>query len=93
MAAFTGEISKWFQQLPQVLTCSSVTGQGRSQLLAVIEEAIAAGEVQEVEATEQPSEPEIMPEPDEEPRGFPVRAGRDKSERRPLNKRKIHRPW
>jgi GTP-binding protein len=42
IAAFTKRIAAWFEQLPVILTCSAATGQGRQELLAVIDEEIAA---------------------------------------------------
>ena len=42
IAAFTARISAWFEQLPAIFTCSAKTGQGRNELLGVIEEAITA---------------------------------------------------
>ena len=42
IAAFAGRISAWFEQLPTVLTCSAKTGQGREELLGVIDEELRA---------------------------------------------------
>jgi GTP-binding protein len=42
IAAFTEVISPWFEKLPAVLTCSATTGQGKSELLGVIDEAMTA---------------------------------------------------
>jgi GTP-binding protein len=42
VATFTDRISAWFEKLPAVLTCSAVTGQGRRELLEVIDEQIQA---------------------------------------------------
>ena len=42
IAAFTECIAAWFEQLPMILTCSARAGQGRKELLAVIDEAMTA---------------------------------------------------
>jgi GTP-binding protein len=42
IAAFTEVIAPWFEKLPAVLTCSATTGQGKSELLGVIDEAMTA---------------------------------------------------
>ena len=42
IAAFTEQISPWFEKLPAVFTCSSDTGQGRQELLGVIDEQLSA---------------------------------------------------
>jgi GTP-binding protein len=42
IAAFTELIAPWFEKLPAVLTCSATTGQGKSELLGVIDEAMTA---------------------------------------------------
>lgn len=42
VAAFTDQISAWFEKLPAGFTCSAETGQGRKELLAVIEEQMTA---------------------------------------------------
>src|SRR5881394_3018834 len=38
LAAFTDRISPWFEMLPAVFTSSAETGQGRQELLGVIDE-------------------------------------------------------
>src|SRR5947207_5640785 len=38
IATFTERISAWFEKLPAVFTCSAETGEGRQELLAIIEE-------------------------------------------------------
>jgi GTP-binding protein len=43
LEAFTARISGWFEKLPAVFTCSATTKQGREELLALIEEGMAAG--------------------------------------------------
>ena len=42
VAAFTDHISAWFEKLPAGFTCSAETGQGRHELLGVIDEQMAA---------------------------------------------------
>jgi GTP-binding protein len=42
IAAFTDRISAWFEKLPAVFTCSAETGQGRQELLGVIDEQMMA---------------------------------------------------
>ena len=40
IAAFTARIAGWFEQPPSVFTCSAITGQGRPELLGVIDETM-----------------------------------------------------
>jgi len=42
MEAFSARISSWFVEPPMTLLCSAKAGQGRTSLLAVIEERLAA---------------------------------------------------
>src|SRR5436190_22006357 len=42
LAAFTDRISAWFEKLPAVFTSSAETGQGRQELLGVIDESMTA---------------------------------------------------
>jgi GTP-binding protein len=42
VAAFTARISAWFEKLPAGFTCSAETGQGRHELLGVIDEQMTA---------------------------------------------------
>jgi len=42
IAAFTDRVSAWFEKLPVVFTCSAKTGQGRQELLGVIDEQLTA---------------------------------------------------
>ena len=48
IAAFSGRISAWFEQLPAIFTCSAVTEQGREELLGVIEEEMKAMKISPV---------------------------------------------
>ena len=41
IAAFTAQISGWFETLPPIFTCSSKTKQGRTELLNLIGESLA----------------------------------------------------
>jgi GTP-binding protein len=62
IAAFTAAIAGWFEKLPEIFHCSSVTGQGRGQLLGVISATLAAGPA-EAEPTPPtaPLAPEVEP--------------------------------
>ena len=40
IAAFTARIAGWFERPPSVFTCSAITGQGRPELLGVIDETM-----------------------------------------------------
>ena len=42
IAALMDRVSGWFEKLPAVFTCSAETGQGRQELLGVIEEQVTA---------------------------------------------------
>jgi GTP-binding protein len=42
LMAFTARISAWFEQLPAIFNCSATTGQGRRELLGVIDESMTA---------------------------------------------------
>jgi GTP-binding protein len=42
IAAFMERISKWFEKSPAMFTCSAKTGEGRRELLAVIDETLTA---------------------------------------------------
>ena len=58
VAAFTDHISAWFEKSPAGFTCSTKTGQGRHELLGVIDEQMAAINVASSRAlvhTENPS--------------------------------------
>ncbi|HMJ89156.1 MAG TPA: ribosome biogenesis GTP-binding protein YihA/YsxC [Candidatus Acidoferrum sp.] len=93
IAAFSDCISKWFQQLPEILTCSATTGQGRGELLAVIEKSIPAAPDEPAESPQElPPDATSVPEETPAP-GWTVRAGTTKAERNPVKHRKIARPW
>ncbi len=50
IAAFLAQISAWFKQPPAVFTCSAKTGQGRPELLGVIDEQLTAIQAQAQQA-------------------------------------------
>lgn len=54
VAAFNERISPWFEKPPMVLTCSASTGQGRAELLGVIEEQMRAINAPSPQAQEGP---------------------------------------
>lgn len=58
IAAFTARISPWFQKLPVMLTCSSTSGQGRPELLGVIDECLKGIQA---ELEKAPALPEELP--------------------------------
>jgi GTP-binding protein len=80
LAAFTARISPWFEKLPAVFTCSARTRQGRSELLGVIDEAMAAINTASIRA---PAANESSPS-----LSLPAPA-RENRKRRP----DLHRPW
>ena len=90
IAAFTAAIAGWFEKLPELFQCSSATGQGRSELLAVIGATLDAGPA-EAEPT-----PAVVPLPPEvePPFSMRVRAGHVQ-ENTPRAKKRLKeaRPW
>jgi GTP-binding protein len=58
--AFTARIAAWFVKSPTIFTCSATTGQGRSELLGVIDEAMTAIQAEAVQA---PAAAEGQPAP------------------------------
>jgi hypothetical protein len=79
IAAFTGRIAKWFEQLPAVYSCSAITGQGRSELLGVVDEAMAA--IQVAAAAEAANRPEGAP------------SARSKAKKPRKHRPDLNRPW
>jgi GTP-binding protein len=77
IAAFTAQISPWFEKLPAVFTCSARTGQGRQELLGVVDEQMAA-----INATSSPAR--IHPQS----QSLQARLRENKKRRPDLN-----RPW
>ena len=56
LEAFTARISGWFEKLPAIYTCSATTGQGRRELLGVIDEAMTAIQREAEANPERPSQ-------------------------------------
>jgi GTP-binding protein len=56
IAAFKERIAAWFVQPPATFTCSANAGQGRQELLGVIEEAMTAIQAQENQVPETPED-------------------------------------
>ena len=65
IAAFMKRISPWFEKPPAMFTCSAKTGQGRPELLGVIDEAMTAIEAEWKQAS---SEGSSTPSPQERAR-------------------------
>jgi GTP-binding protein len=66
IAAFMQRISVWFEKPPSVFTCSAETGQGRSELLGVIDELMTAIETERKQSAvpSEPAPPPRKPRPD-----------------------------
>ncbi len=90
IAAFTGRIAGWFEQLPAIYRCSATTGNGRGELLAVIGATLDAGPA----LAEPAPEPVALPDEVEPPFRLRVRAG-NAPEKIPREKKKFKgaRPW
>ena len=58
MEDFTNRISGWSVNLPEIFTCSAKTKQGRTELLAMIEGAVADYRAAELAAADAPPEPQ-----------------------------------
>ena len=80
IAAFTDRISAWFEKSPAVFTCSAETGQGRQELLGVIDGEMAAIDTAPIQAQ---APAESLPSPSLQDR---IRENR---RRRP----DLNRPW
>ena len=80
IAAFMERISAWFEKPPAVFTCSAETGQGRQELLGVIDEAMTAIQA---ESRQVSNSPEGSPAPNAKP------GVREPRKRRP----DLNRPW
>lgn len=90
IAAFTACIAGWFEKLPEIFQCSSTTGQGRSELLAVIGATLDTGPAEsEPMPPTAPLPPEVEP-----PFSMRVRAG-NVQEKNPREKKRLKgaRPW
>lgn len=82
-AAFMARIAAWFEKPPPVFNCSAKTGQGRSDLLGVIEELMKAIEAEAECAPISPDSAESLP-------GLSANArARANRKRRP----DLNRPW
>ncbi len=80
IAAFTNRISAWFEKPPAVFTCSAETGQGRQELLGVIDEAMTAIQAEWGQAT-------ISPE------GLPASHRKAGARANRKWRRDLNRPW
>jgi GTP-binding protein len=78
IAAFTARIAGWFEQPPSVFTCSAITGQGRPELLGVIDQTMT--EIQ-AESERAPVAPENL--------SISNRKGKTTRKNRP----DLQRPW
>ncbi len=90
IAAFTERIAGWFEQLPEMFQCSSVTGHGRNELLGIIDATLAAGP-----AVSEPTPVPAAPPPEVEPPfHLQVQAGNTR-EKVSFEKKKLKvtRPW
>lgn len=58
IAAFTDRIAEWFENLPEIFTCSAKTGAGRNELLEMIDGSLAAEPLQSSVPTEQGTDDE-----------------------------------
>ena len=77
IAAFTGRVSAWFEKLPAMFTCSAETGQGRQELLGVIDEQLAAINAESSRARAHANDPSLQTRVQENRKQRPDR----------------HRPW
>ena len=86
IAAFTGHIAEWCDELPKVFKCSAAARHGRNELLRVIETAIAdyEGQVRSSESAPDAAQPPA-----------PVQTGSPGSKGRDLRgtQAKSRRPW
>jgi GTP-binding protein len=71
--AFTESIGGWFKQLPAIFTCSATAGQGRQELLGVIDEALTAIQA---EAKQAAADSESLPVADRKPSAREIRKSR-----------------
>jgi GTP-binding protein len=62
--AFTDRISGWSVKLPEIFTCSATTRQGRSELLGVIEEAMAEAQCEARAESGRPPQDAVIPAED-----------------------------
>ncbi len=57
VSAFMEQIAPWFEKPPTTFTCSAETGEGRPQLLGVIDEAMTAIQAEQQQSTEERPQP------------------------------------
>ncbi|HEX4343357.1 MAG TPA: ribosome biogenesis GTP-binding protein YihA/YsxC [Verrucomicrobiae bacterium] len=91
ITAFTDAITPWFEKLPEIFRCSSQTGAGRKELLAVIGATLEAGpEVSEPIVPSEPLPPEVEP-----PFSMRVLSGNEGKEKNSRDKKRMKnpRPW
>jgi GTP-binding protein len=91
IAAFKERLAAWFVELPEIFQCSSETGYGRSELLAIIAKIVDAGP-----AVEEPASPAApLPPEVEQPFRMEVRANNNTAEKTAFDKKKLKsaRPW
>lgn len=74
IAAFRERISAWFEMLPEIFTCSSTTEQGRTELLKLIENAIAAAKAEQQAEPEPPQTEAAILEEEPTPTRWTIRA-------------------
>lgn len=90
ISAFKESIAGWFEQMPEILQCSSATRNGRSELLAIIRAIVDNGPA---DTETSPGAAALPEEVDSSPR-LRVRAGNERDGNRLDRKRsKISRPW
>ena len=63
IAAFMEKIASWYEKPPASFTCSAETGEGRPELLGVIDEAMTAIQAEQRQSTEDRPQPR-KPRPD-----------------------------
>jgi GTP-binding protein len=64
IAAFMERIGPWFEKPPTTFTCSAESGEGRQQLLGVIDEAMTAIRAEQRQVTKKDRPPPRKPRPD-----------------------------
>lgn len=85
IAAFMARIAHWFEKPPVTFTCSATTGNGRAELLGVIDELMKA--IAAEAGSKPPSAPEVAPEPARHKSANQL--ARENRKRRP----DLNRPW
>jgi len=85
IAAFMERISPWFEVPPKTFTCSAVTGNGRRELLGVIDELMAANAA-EAAVPKTTVAPEEVPE-------APFRTANERARENRKRRPDLNRPW